>query len=159
ALEYGQDTILLTLLIAGAFVFLLRGQDLKAGIMLGCGVFRFHDVLMILALFMLWKTWKFVVGFLVSSGACLTISLLTVGIREQTIGYWHLLRSIRSADQTVLPAMPNLLGLAHGSRLPLGLVPPLALTALILAWRIGKKHGASQRFLLAISIMCLLTPH
>jgi hypothetical protein len=158
-LEYGQDTILLTVLIASAFVFLLHRQEVAAGIMLGCGVFRFHDVLIILALFMLWKARKFVVGFLVSSGVCLTISLLTVGVREQTVGYWHLLTSIKSADRSVLLAMPNLLGLAHGLRLPLSFVPPLALVILTLAWWIGKNHGAPQRCLLAISIMCLLTPH
>jgi hypothetical protein len=159
ALEFGQDTILLTLLITGAFVFLLRGQEMKAGIMLGCGIFRFHDVLIILGLFLIWKAWRFAAGFLVSSCACFAVSVVTVGLREQTVGYWHLLRSTNSADQTVLPAMPNLLGVIHGVRLPLSIVPLLALMVVVLAWWVGKRHDGSRKLLLGIPIMCILSPH
>jgi glycosyl transferase family 87 len=76
----GQDSILLLALLSGAFVLLQHHQFTLAGALVGCGVFRFQIVIPIALLYLLWKRWRFVIGFGVTSSAAALLSLWIVGI-------------------------------------------------------------------------------
>jgi len=93
ALIQGQDSILLTALLVGAFVLLAGGRESAGGILVGLGLFKFQIVIPIALLFLLWRRWRFVLGF----SACLTVlasgSAWLVG-PEQTGQYIRSLFSI-----------------------------------------------------------------
>ena len=76
----GQDSILLLALLCAAFVLLEREQPVAAGLLVGCGMFRYQIVIPIVVLYMLWRRWKFVAGFAVSTALAACVSLLMVGI-------------------------------------------------------------------------------
>ena len=80
AITTGQDSILLLALLAGAFIYTQRKRNLAAGLLTGLGLFKFQVVVPIALLFLLWKRWRFVLGFAVSSAAAGLVSLLWVGI-------------------------------------------------------------------------------
>jgi hypothetical protein len=76
----GQDSILLLALLCAAFVLLEREQPMAAGLLVGCGVFRYQITIPIAVLYLLWRRWKFVVGFTVSTVLAVCVSILMVGI-------------------------------------------------------------------------------
>jgi len=79
ALTRGADSILLLALLAGALAWIRTGRDLQAGVLVGLGVFKFQIVIPIALLFLLWKRWRFMLGFGISSATAALISLLLVG--------------------------------------------------------------------------------
>jgi len=166
ALIQGQDSILLTALLAGAFVLLTNGHELAGGVLVGLGLFKFQIVIPIALLFLLWRRWRFVLGF----SACLTVlasgSAWLVGA-EQTRQY---IRSLFSMAGAIAPnshllrypvplqMMANLHGFVFGA---LGGKPSpiwvqvitvlLSITAL--AWTAFRGHqiyGAAHQLLLAV---------
>jgi Glycosyltransferase family 87 len=76
----GADSILLLSLLAGAFVALQGRKDLRAGLLVGLGVFKFQIVLPIALLFLIWKRLRFVLGFGISSALAFSVSVVMVGI-------------------------------------------------------------------------------
>ena len=80
ALAQGQDSILLLALLAGALVYIHRGKDLNAGLLIGLGLFKFQIVLPIALIFFLWRRWRFVAGFSISALAAIAVSLLITGV-------------------------------------------------------------------------------
>lgn len=80
-LSQGQDSILLLALLCAAFVLLERGQLFEAGMAVGCGVFRYQIVVPVAVLYLLWRRWRFVYGFIVSATVAALGSVLIVG--------WH----------------------------------------------------------------------
>ena len=104
ALIQGQDSILLTALLVCAFVLLTNDHELLAGVLVGLGLFKFQMVLPIALLFLLWRRWRFVLGFF----ACLTFlasaSVWLVGAKQSYL-YVRSLFSIGG----VIAANPHLL--------------------------------------------------
>ncbi len=80
AITTGQDSVLLLALLARAFVCTQRKKDLSAGLLTGLGLFKFQIVVPIAVLFFLWKRWRFVLGFAISSAAAGALSVVWVGI-------------------------------------------------------------------------------
>ena len=78
ALLQGQDSILLLALLAAA-MFVLDRKPVVAGLLVGAGLFKFQIVLPMALLFLLWRQWRFVWGFCVSSAVAVAISLWMVG--------------------------------------------------------------------------------
>jgi Glycosyltransferase family 87 len=76
----GEDSILLLALLAGALVCTQKNKDVQAGLLTGLGLFKFQIVLPIALLFLLWKRWRFVFGFGISSAAAGVTTLLLVGV-------------------------------------------------------------------------------
>ncbi len=64
----GQDSILLLSLLSAAYEMLDQERYWWAGFLVGCGVFRYQIVVPIALLYLLWKNWEFVRGFLTSAG-------------------------------------------------------------------------------------------
>ncbi len=99
ALIQGQDSIVLTALLVGAFVWLTNGNEFAGGVLVGLGLFKFQIVIPIALLFLLWRRWRFVMGF----SACLVLltsgSVWIVGT-EQTRLY---VRSLFSMAGVIAP--------------------------------------------------------
>jgi Glycosyltransferase family 87 len=102
ALMQGQDSILLLALLAAAFVSLGRNRDLAAGALAGLGLFKFQIVLPIVLLFLLWRRWRFVKGFVFSAILVGLLSFITTGWAETLV----FVRSLFSVGEG-LPAAPG----------------------------------------------------
>jgi hypothetical protein len=126
ALMQGQDSIILLALLAAALVALEKDEAVKAGILVGLGLFKMQIVIPIALLFLLWRRWRFFTGFVLAAGLVSLISLGVVGF-AQSAAYAHSLFSVgtnmAAADQFPLRVsiMANLRGLFFGllgGRLP-----------------------------------------
>ncbi len=80
ALTQGTDSILLFLLITAAATSFYRERNLLAGIFLGLAIFKFQFVIPIILLFVLWRQWNMLLGFIVSATMSLGTSISLVGI-------------------------------------------------------------------------------
>jgi glycosyl transferase family 87 len=152
----GQDSLLLLLILVLAYRR-LGSNELQAGILLGLGMFRFQVLLPIVALFLLWRSLKFVAGWAVGSAAVLSVSVAITGVAAQ-IQYARLLRLMAGVSfWPMVGRMPNLHGLF--AAYDFGMVP-LALVSLsifLVVAVIGVRQTAQQRLLLAISVSALVT--
>jgi hypothetical protein len=120
ALIQCQDSILLLTLLVSAFLCLESGMPLIAGLLCGLGMFKFQIVLPIALLFALWKRWRMVAGFGISSAAVTAISVWLVGIKGIHVylsGLRRMSSELRPAEQIlyhISPSnMPNIRGLAY----------------------------------------------
>jgi len=74
----GQDAIVLLLILIIALRLLLRGADYRCGAVLALGLFKFHFIIPLLAIFILWRKGKVALGFLAAGSILLLICLLMV---------------------------------------------------------------------------------
>ena len=122
ALMQGQDSILLLVLLAAAFVALHRGRGFAAGTLVGLGLFKLQIVIPIAILFFAWRRWRFSAGFALSSAFAMGVSLWVIGL-EQAKAFVHSLFAVGgavapAANQIKFPLrttlMANLRGLIAG---------------------------------------------
>jgi hypothetical protein len=73
----GQDSILLLLILLLTLRALSRGQDVVAGLLLACGLFKFHLALPLFVIFAIARKGKFIVGF---ASSALLLVLVSIGI-------------------------------------------------------------------------------
>ncbi len=71
----GQDAILLLFILLLTLRALSRGEDLMAGAVLACGLFKFHLVLPLFVILAVIRNRKFIVGFAASAGVLVLASL------------------------------------------------------------------------------------
>jgi Glycosyltransferase family 87 len=71
----GQDSLLLLLILVLSLKFLLRHADLACGAVLALGMFKFHLVIPLLAIFVLRRRLKIAVGFAAVASSLFIISL------------------------------------------------------------------------------------
>jgi hypothetical protein len=117
ALIQGQDSVLLLLLLAGAFCSLHQGRDFAAGFLTALGLFKFQLVLPVALLFLIWKRWRFLAGFSLAGAVVAVVSVWLAGF-SQSWAYVRVLQSmsigISAANQAKFaldPAvMPNVRG-------------------------------------------------
>jgi len=93
AITQGQDSIILLAILTGVLVSLIGARDLRAGLLMGLGMFKFTIVLPIFVLFLCWKRWRFAAGFALSSSLAVLTSILTTGLQGFT-QYFGLLREM-----------------------------------------------------------------
>ena len=118
ALIQGQDSIILVTLLIGAFVSLQKGNEWRAGVLVGLTLFKLQFGIPIFVMFVAWKWWRGAAGFLVSGMAVMLVSLGIAGLPETSV----YLRSLLSMSVTLKTAqqqdfygihpdtMPNLRG-------------------------------------------------
>ena len=167
ALMQGQDSILLTTLLAASVIMLDQDRDLVAGILLGLGLFKFQIVLPIALLFFLWRRWRVAAGFALSAGAVLLLSIGIVGLSESA----SFVRSVLSVGNGVgsggnalgfplrVTLMANLRGLVFGvagGRISASLTQSLTvvLSIAVLLWvavSAPRKLRGSDAMILAIT--------
>ena len=129
ALFAGQDSVLLTLILAASCVLLDRQRPLAAGAVAGLGLFKLQLTIPILLLFLAWRRWRFCAGFALSGLLIALISIPVAGV-HQFASYMHLVQQVSSNKGLAVPLMPNLHGLLLGT---MGWIPPAATVAADLA--------------------------
>jgi hypothetical protein len=144
ALLEGQDSIILLALMICATRALDSGSDFQAGVLVALTLFKFQYALPIVLLFLIWRHWRFLAGFVLTAAALVAVSLWLTG-PAAFVSYFHSLTemSIRFAPVYSLrygihlKAMPNLRGFAqmvtpHSTSA--SLVLTLVLSAFTLVW-------------------------
>ncbi len=109
----GQDSILLLLIMAVGLKRLVRGKELECGAVLALGLFKFHLMIPMVAIFALRKKGKLVVGFLAMATVLVMISWMmvgTAGLRFYPRYLWTLNR-VPELGMVQVRNMPNLRGL------------------------------------------------
>ena len=160
ALMQGQDSILLLLLLTGAFLALKSDHECTAGVLLGLGTFKFQIIIPILLLFSIWKRKRFVLGCLATALMLAAFSIAIAGI-SQTSVYLHSL--LAPPYPLPLNLMPNLRGLTFGllgSHVSASLmtVITLSMSALVIVWVArSKPKRTSEAFLVAMPTSCLVS--
>jgi len=112
----GQDAILLLLIVVVAFRNIERGEEFAGGCWLGLGIFKYHLVLPLTLILVLWKGRRLLLGFAGVASAAVIASLAIVGWRgamRYPAFAWQVVSEPRFGG---LPfrRMPDLLGLVGG---------------------------------------------
>jgi glycosyl transferase family 87 len=174
ALMQGQESALLLLDLVVCYAALTNGDEVIAGIVLSLGMFKFQIILPIALLFVLWRRWRFVWGFSVSTIGLLLISFALVGM-DAARSYLCLLMSMSvglrsAADQVRLgvppAAMPNLRGLVigflghrvpvPGEQVTIGVLSAIIIAA---AYVRGRRWPSTGRLLIATVAAALVSYH
>jgi hypothetical protein len=175
-----QDSILLLLVFTLVFINLKEGQDLRAGFFLALTLFKFQYTLPFMVPFLLWRRWKVVGGFAISSGILFLLSLPVAGFRG-TLSYVTFLSSlvkglsshhVQSALGILSNTMPNIRGAVEmmvPSLLPQSLQKPiivlfsgLAVLWLARRWPMGRSLSEKNfdlGFSLAVVTSVLVSYH
>jgi hypothetical protein len=145
ALVFGQVSLLLLLLYCACFVALQSGKPILSGVLLAVALIKFQVALPITLLFLIWRQWRFLAGFLLGAFGLALVSLRVTGAKVLEI-YLHSLftMSQQSSGAAVQPSygmfpaqMPNLYGFLHtisgGATWALVLAVVLSLLALLWA--------------------------
>jgi hypothetical protein len=118
AIWHGQDSLLVLLIYAAAFRLMHRGEEFKAGAVLGLALFKVELVAPFIVLALARRARSFFADFLAVGAGFAVVSVATAGLR-MTLGYpaflWSLHRNKEwIASHLSFPGwMPNLHGLAY----------------------------------------------
>jgi glycosyl transferase family 87 len=159
AIAQGQDSLLLAVLVALAFLKMKAGDEFSAGVLLGFGAFRFQLLIPIVLLFLAWKMWKPIAGVISGAGCALLASIAVTGISGQ-LQYVKMLLLLAQPSSQHVSRMSNLRGFlfAAGVSSP-ALILVMSIVALaLLAW-LGRKLNPVQALLFAVSAGCLVSYH
>jgi hypothetical protein len=175
ALIQGQDSIVLLALLVGTFVILTKRRNLAAGALLGLGLFKFPITTPIALLFLIWRRWRFCLGFFISALALSFVSIWLVGIAQTTLYIESLISiaGLRPATTALaqypvaLPMMADVHGFVFGiTGRWLSKFWLQALTILLsgtvmgwTAWRGSRFTDAASLLLLAVSCGVLVSHH
>lgn len=171
ALMQGQISFILLLVYSGGYVLHLRKHNLLAGLLLSICLAKFQIALPVVLLFVIWREWRLVTGFLVGAVGVITASFAIVG-RAGMMSYWHSLFGM--ASSTALNAvagkarygmfptdMPNLhgitFGLSHG--LLWGVLLNVVLSCLVLGWAARQKASILVALPAAMLVSYHMQPH
>jgi hypothetical protein len=161
----GQNSISLLVLMIAVMVRLDRGEDLWAGLLFGLASVKFQYVIPIALLFLIWRRWRFLAGFAISSASLVLISVWMTGVAG-FLSYLRLLGSMSAHFSSqngmhlgIRPElMPNLRGLIYAlsgsSSLTISLVT-LFLSAVVLLWTATRRLS----FPLALMASLLVSYH
>lgn len=154
SLALGQDTLLMTLMLALALSLLLRGQEVPAGVLLALAALKPHLIVAVPLVILAGKRWKALWAFLATGAFLALASLAMVG--TQGIKQWLDLLQAPTTDYA-----PMLMGNLRALGLHLGWFTAVAATAaaLICFVVILKGKRTADQFSAAILIGLLLSPH
>jgi hypothetical protein len=109
----GQDSILLLLVLVLTLNSLQRRADLRSGMFLGLGLFKFHLIVPIALVFLLRRRFRVVLGFLITALILILVSAQLVGWPTLLAYPSYLLNLDRTSGVGVTTAtsMPNVRGL------------------------------------------------
>jgi len=154
SIPLGQDTLLLTLIVAGGLTLAWEDRDVLAGVLLALGAFKPHLIWAIPIALAASKRWKMLYAFL-ATGAMLTLlSLALVGTRG--FAQWIDLLRAPTTD-----AVPYLMGNVRAIGLHWG-TPAAILAALVAVVSFGlvlKRGSFTEKFAAALFVGLLLSPH
>jgi hypothetical protein len=160
-LVFGQDSILLLVLLCAAWAACRGRNPVHAGFYLGLAMFRFQNIVPILILLAIWKEWNILKGTAIATAIVATASSMIISPSRYIAVLMSL--SFRSPARYVQPLerMTNLRGLIHA------LLPtwePYLLSAAILtilataAW-LGWRQSSETRLAIALLATSLASYH
>ena len=167
AVVQGQDSILLTGLLSCALMLLSRNRNFYAGLLVGLGFFKLSIVLPIALLFLIWRRWRFSIGFAASVILLTAVSVGLSGIAQTKLYIASLVAiaglrppvSNLSRYPITLPQMANVHGFLFG--IGSGWMPKLWLHAMtvllsfvVLAWTARKARHMNGPSMLLVAIPC-----
>jgi hypothetical protein len=148
-----------------ALRLLLRGADLQCGVVLALGLFKFHFIIPLIAIFVLRKKGSLVMGFLATASFLFVVSLMMVhraGILAYPRYLWGL-NQVSALGMVKPQSMPNVRGLMT---MLLGNGPPppvahcflggMAIVGVMVAarcWRGSDRRSISAAFCFSIVVM------
>ena len=164
ALIEGQDSILLLSLTLASAVSFYRDRYVRAGVFLGLALLKLQFALPVALLFLLWRRWRFVAGFVTSAIMIATISGLIAGVAGLRVS--ALKPSLWSGPLKAgklrpgIAAAPSLQCLSHslaGSDIPSKWVDTFAIgcSILLVAWAATR----TANFALAVLVATLVGTH
>lgn len=154
SVAFGQDTLLLTLIVSAGLYLALKGRDLPAGVVLALAVFKPHLIFLLPFAFAASRRWKLLGSFLITGSMLGIISLALVGV--QGVHEWILLLRAPSTD-----IGPQVMGNIRALAIHLGKPAAIAATfAGLGSFAFILKRGSfSEKFAAAIIMGLLLSPH
>lgn len=164
ALMQGQDSILTLFAVVAAALLLDVDHELAAGTLIGLTIYKFQFALPILALMLVWKYWRFFVGFAISSLVCVLISAVAVG-RHSFFAYFLSLGSMSDSSRFgIVPKdMINIRGLLSafltGHVLQVSVVLASALVFAHAAYSLWGEFKPREHFAVAVTTACLVSYH
>ena len=178
ALIIGHTTVLLLFLFTVTFVSLQRGQDFRAGVFLGLGLFKFPVVLPFALICFLRSKWKLTAGFTAAASFLGVLSVIAVG-PTGVRSYVNLLIDIiynpnkpAYISMRAWKQMPTLRGffaaILTGRLVPLQIGVLVAVTTALISymawrWRQQDRHpGGSSlalMFAAALTVSVVTAPH
>jgi hypothetical protein len=114
ALVAGHDSILLLALLLASAVSFYQEHDFRAGVFLGLTLFRPEFSVLIALLFLVWRRWRTVAGFVATSAVCLATSAIVTGLA----GFESYLRNAFTWSTQPVPLAVSLNGAAHATVMP-----------------------------------------
>jgi Glycosyltransferase family 87 len=114
ALAAGHNGILLLALLLASAVSFYQEHDFRAGVFLGLTLFRPEFSILIALLFLVWRRWRIVGGFVAASAVCLAISAAITGLA----GFESYLRNAFTWSTEFVPFAISLNGTAHSTVMP-----------------------------------------
>ena len=154
SVAFGQDTLLLTLLVASGFYLTGRRQEVPAGILLGMALFKPHLIWAIPIALAAGRRWKALSAFIATGGTLALLSFALVGSRG--IRQWIDLLRAPSTD-----TVPLLMGNARALGLYFGAPAAIAAAAVAMAcfFVILRRDRFVDQFAAALLVGLLLSPH
>lgn len=156
----GQDAILLLLIVVLAFRNIERGEEFVGGCWLGLGAFKYHLILTLALILVIWRTRKLLTGFVTVAATTVLVSVGVVGWRglmRYPVFVWQVV-SEPSLGGLPFRRMPSLLGLIAGWPLTERIGWPVqiavvAVSIVLLTITIGlrQKEASRERFRLGFS--------
>ena len=169
ALIQDQDSILLLLIFIVTGLLLDRHRFFEAGAVLALGLFRFQIVLPVALLFLLWRKWRFCIGFTFSSAVLFLVSLSMVGwsgLRFYCATLLSLSHRIPSQDDHLIRVLPrymlNLRGMIftlNRVHVPDSWLPVLTALASIAVLFWAARKPASGSLVVAVPAAALVSYH
>lgn len=151
----GQDSLLLLLAAILSYSH-LDSNERRAGMLLSMGMFRFQVLLPIVALFLVWRRWKFLMGWFAGSAICGVVSALLTGVEAQ-IQYFKLLQATsRLSLWLLLGRMPNLRALFLACGLGLSATVIVSICLFLFVGYLGFRRSTGEQFLLAVSLSAII---
>jgi hypothetical protein len=144
ALMFGQVSLLLLLFYCSCFATLQKGKAILAGFFLSLALVKFQIALPVAFLFLVWRQWRFIAGFLCGAITLTLISIRITGLKVmesyvESLVFMsrHASNAAGEAKYATFPAqMPNLYGffhsISHGASW--GLVLTILCSLLVLFW-------------------------
>jgi Glycosyltransferase family 87 len=114
ALVAGHNSILLLALLLASAVSFYQEHDFRAGVFLGLTLFRPEFSVLIALLFLVWRRWRMVGGFVAASTVCLAISAAVTGLA----GFESCLRNALTGNTQPVPLAVSLNGTVHSTVMP-----------------------------------------
>lgn len=166
-LVMGQLSILILLIDCVAFVLIEAGSPFLAGLILSLSLMKFQSAIPIAVLFLLWRRWRFTLGFFSGAIALGAISVWIIGLRG-LVPYVHAIRHMSSlagtpfqgAVGTAPRTMANLYGvffmLAPTNHI--ATILTLIASLLLILWAVTRRPSFPLALLVAMLVSYHLYP-